>query len=289
MTDCIVCHSPNKIRKIYDHHSESYLLYAFKKILGCKYTTSGAFNGVVHVCVRCGHGVLSVPPAEDEIEAYYKKQYWTTRPTIPQQTKEQSDAFKNDLRARFQTDFVLNHIKLDAGSDVLEIGAGAAYASLLLRERSNGLLSLNVCEPGENWVGYYNQNDIKRLSSYFPFQGDQKFDYIHTSHWLEHVVNLHSTVERLAKITKSNGFVFIEVPNTESFYWSLPLLDTPHIHFFTRASLSRVFERHNFHCIEIGTFGQTFFEKFKGKPMLTADYGPAEKGCWIRALFKRKQ
>ena len=66
---------------------------------------------------------------------------------------------------------------------------------------------------------------------YFPFKTDIKFDFIHTSHWLEHIVDVNKTMAKINSMLTNKGGLFIEVPNTE-FYWDYPQTDTPHIHFF---------------------------------------------------------
>jgi SAM-dependent methyltransferase len=171
--------------------------------------------------------------------------------------------------------------------NILEIGAAAAYASLLLRETVEGNVNLNVCEPGKNWEDYYIKHEIRKVANYFPFEAQFSFDYIHTSHWLEHVLDLNQTIPELSNMLVPNGYIFVEVPNTEHFYWDLPIEDVPHIHFFTRKSLIESFKSHGFECCNIEECGITYADGYNGVNVTPDKYGVLNKGYWIRALFKK--
>ena len=115
-----------------------------------------------------------------------------------------------------------------------------------------------------------------------------QFDYIHASHWLEHVLDLESTILSLRDLSSQEGLIFIEVPNTEHDYWSSTWLDIPHIHFFTMSSLKNVFGRFSFRCLDVGEFGITWAEQNQGVQLTGGDYGPRKKGWWLRALFEKE-
>lgn len=149
-------------------------------------------------------------------------------------------------------------------------------------------MHVHVCEPGRQWDAYYRRQGIEKVADYFPFEATKNFDYVHTSHWLEHALDLRETLATLHAIINPSGFLFVEVPNTEHFYWSLPEADTPHIHFFTRTSLIKAFEKHAFECVNVGEFGITYLDRHNGVAVTDDDYGPREKGGWIRALFRKR-
>ncbi len=287
MKQCIVCDSKIGKKKIYNQHTSNHVLYYLKQLLLGGKKDEIPFDGFVQICTACGHGVMATPPTTFQLEEYYKQQYWSTRPMLTDQVKITKDAFKQDLRAQSQIDFISAYADVNSIKVLLEIGAGPAFASLVLKERRNNSLVINVCEPGEGWREHYRENSIINISPYFPFESNQKFDYIHTSHWLEHMLDLKDTVIRLNRFLNPSGMIFVEVPNTEYQYWDLPLSDTPHIQFFTPSSLVKVFENHGFECLKVGTFGQTFYEKFKGVPLNENNYKESKNGFWIRSLFRK--
>ncbi|GAJ21743.1 unnamed protein product, partial [marine sediment metagenome] len=139
-------------------------------------------------------------------------------------------------------DISLREINCSRIKNALEIGAGSAHALILLRDKcDNPSINFYVCELGKQWEEYYKIQRIQKIADFFPFKSDKTFDYIHLSHWLDHVISLNETISELNKIMNPNGYVFVEVHNTEHAYWSLPLNDTPHIHFFTQKSLVEAF------------------------------------------------
>ena len=99
--------------------------------------------------------------------------------------------------------------------------------------------------------------------------------------------DLDETLLALRNITSSTGYIFLEVPNTEHFYWELPLGDLPHIQFFTKKSLILAFHKYNFDCIEIGEYGLTYIEEKNRIPLSPDRYGACDKGFWLRALFRK--
>lgn len=287
--NCIVCQSKNSSSYLYDNHKGKLgarVLDTFYRILK---SNANPFSGLIGVCKECGHGVLQKTPTQQQVETYYRSAYWSDRDELTKNFTLSNDAYKFDLRASSQVDFIEGVVSLGDLNEILEIGAGPAFASLLLREKAgSGGLRLNACEPGLVWEKHYEKHGVQKISDYFPFSTEKRFDYIHTSHWLEHIVNLHDTIQHLGRMTTIGGYIFVEVPNTEHFYWDLQLKDTPHVHFFTRRSLVRAFENHGFQTMKTGLFGQTFFDKFSGKQLSESDYHTERSdGFWLRSLFKK--
>lgn len=260
-----------------------YLMPRFKRVAT---RNLSPFKGNIFVCGACGYGGMEDVPSESEVYRYYENQYWADRSTVASVVYKAQ--YKSNSRAEYQIKFVLNELqKADVNiKKVLEIGAAAACASLLFRDVwKKKLLLLHACEPGKQWIRYYQECDIKQVAEFFPFQSKTSFDYIHTSHWLEHVTDVHETLYKMHEILNKDGYVFVEVPNTEHFYWDLPNTDTPHIHFFTRVSLTKLFSKHDFKCVKIGEYGITFHDILKGIPAMQ---DAREKGSYIRALFRKK-
>lgn len=303
---CSVCNSEINLKRKYDNHAKRLHLKPFiKRLLSSLdflIPTSMArlkrvssvkrvfFKGSVGICSNCGHGEMTTKPTKEQLIDYYENSYWASysRPSKVKQAMNIND-YKNNPRAIHQVNFSLSEINSISGHiDVLEIGAAAAYSLMLFRDRiGKDRVNLNVCEPGKNWESYYIRHNIKKVARYFPFETQLSFDYLHTSHWLEHVLDLNETISELGRLTKPNGYIFVEVPNTEHFYWDLPIEDIPHIHFFTRKSLTLSFESHGFECCNIEECGITYAEGYAGVSVTSDRYGECDKGYWIRALFRK--
>ena len=257
-----------------------------KSAVRLKRLSGNIFRGDVLVCSGCGYGVLNKRLSEHDLLSFYANQYWRAR-NVQSMVSNTSD-FKRDPRANHQVRFIHPYLKQRKMHKLLEIGAGRALVLQHLRDKCFPNSELYVCEPGREWDDYYLERQLERIDEFFPFKTGRKFDYIHTSHWLEHVLELEETVNTLHKLLSPKGIVFVEVPNTEHYYWDLGETDNPHIHFFTKSSLRNIFDRFSFECIEMGEFGITFQDRNMGNRADMKDFGPKSKGFWIRALFQKK-
>ncbi|MES2884949.1 MAG: class I SAM-dependent methyltransferase [Pseudomonadota bacterium] len=231
---------------------------------------------------------MQTPPTVEQLKQYYSSFYWSrsSRTSAVKNVVVQQDVHLRDPRALHQIDFVWPAIGSKPLQNVLEIGAGSASSLLLLKHKcGEPAPALHVCEPGSQWEDHYRQHRVARIADYFPFETAVSFDYIHTSHWLEHVSKLGETVGHLRDMLKPGGYVFVEVPNTEHDYWTQAINDVPHIHFFTPRSLQRAFEVQGLKCLKLEEAGITFNDHCKGIKPTAEDFGPREKGFWIRALF----
>lgn len=303
---CKVCDSELTLRKKYNEHVAVLSLKTLiKKLLpffdfiipgfipkfkrySSKKSPFRAFRGHISVCSNCGYGVMENPPTKIELQRYYQEEYWSQRSTAVEKATVRDNEYKHDPRAIHQVDFAKEEIHCGTISNVLEIGAGAAYGSLLLRNRcKDSTINLYVCEPGAQWEDYYQRQGTKKIADNFPFETSERFDFVHTSHWLDHTQDLDETLSYLNTIINPSGYIFVEVHNTEHFYWDLPTMDIPHIHFFTRRSLVKAFENHKFDCLKIGEYGITYLDRQNGISVTPDKYGACDKGFWIRGLFKK--
>ena len=284
---CIICGSTDLLLKKYNQHIKvnhtlkQKVKKFIKKIIK---RNSTMFNGYVDICNSCGYGAMENIPNVNELQKYYNTQYWDWRATNV--TEIPIDGYKNDDRANTQIQLVLEY--LPDINNVLEVGAGGAFASLKLRDffkEKNKKVDLYVCEPGKQWVEYYKTQEIIRIAEFFPFFSDIKFDYIHTSHWLEHITDVRQTVKELSGLLNENGYLFIEVPNTGKNYWDLDFEDIPHIHFFTKFSLQKLMENNGFDCLYIEEYGVTHQEYYLMHHL--NNYNKQENGIWIRAIFRK--
>ncbi len=285
---CKVCGSKSNRMTNYKNISKKMALKLFLfKIFNFKEDyLDFTFNGKIILCNDCKYGVMQNPPNEADLKKYYEKKYWDKRlPTVEiKQSKSQN------LRSNYQYRFIKNYIKPLMNISMLEIGAGPAFSSILIRNKiKNVKISIDVCETGEQFNEHYKNNNINRVAHFFPFDSNKKYDYIHCSHWLEHVHDLDSTVKNLKYLLNINGLIFIEVPNTEHFYFdqsSIQINHIPHIQFFSVTSLKLIFEKFSFKTLKIKECGETREEYYKG--LSSPIFGNNLKGKWIRALFKKQ-
>ena len=211
-------------------------------------------------CKQCGYGYYNRYITPESIKQYYEEEYWNSE-GLPREQWKDIELFLNDIRAQGQYQCIKPILKRSSVFNVLEVGAGAALFSRYLKNKYEQDVNLHVVEPGNGWQEYYQELEINRVAGFFPFESKQKFDYIHTSHWLEHVLDLDQTLKELKKLLNCKAYLFIEVPNCNEEYFSSNISDTPHIHFFTKQSLQKLLEKYGFNTITIGEYGITNSEE----------------------------
>jgi hypothetical protein len=318
MKNCSVCNSTDLSKYPYDNHlyrtKKSYIKYPIKYLLAraispvlskfhskyCDWADVklifSPFSWITR-CKNCGYGVYDKSITPRLLEKYYNTVY-RARGLLPDQWQKKD--YLEDSRAIGQYCCVENWIDKFPKLNMLEIGAGKAYFSRLVKEKHQGEVKLNVVEPGNCWGLYYKELGIPLVAKFFPFESNLKFHYIHTSHWLEHVSDLCRALDKIKSLLVKDGLLFIEVPNCSDDYYSLDVGDIPHIHFFTRESLSILLEKYGFQTLVIGEHGESYREeKERWKDPENFDKGiiqgahisilknvPRKGGASLRALFK---
>lgn len=292
MTTCRVCSSKNLYSKMYDHHlvsisnppsTDDY------SVLKNKVPEHFIFKGFVNICRDCGHGVMASIPDAEQISTFYKLQFWKKasleqRPTSASAGQQSP---KHLARAKRQQEFISKYVYLNSIKSCLEIGPGEAYLTLALKEQASQDCRFDLCEPSTSWDDYYKINKLNKVAEFFPFASDRKYHLIVASHWLEHIADPASTFQLLSDQLDDGGFLMIEVPNTANNYWSLPIKDAPHIHFFTLQSLIKLASAAGFNCIEGCEFGISLEDYLQGIEANYQSSGPTARGYSAAAIFQK--
>ena len=149
--------------------------------------------------------------------------------------------------------FIQTHINMDSPRKILDIGCGSG--ALLYKYLSDGHCCVGVDYDEQHLVA-------GRSHGLTLFAGDSKvvnekeFDMVVLSHSLEHMVMPEQTIEKINKILKPDGYIFIEVPNVLD--WIKPpyrdlmhFIQFVHIYNFTPQSLSNLMMKFGFERIAI--------------------------------------
>lgn len=207
-----------------------------------------------------------------------------------------------DDRADGQWDFVESYLPGRRGLRILEVGGADALASRRIRDRVPDA-TLDVVEPSERWLPYYARHGIRRVAAFFPFDSPDRYDYIHMSHTLEHLIDLTGALNALRERLVDHGLLFVEVPNCTEEYWSEDTFDPDgHIHYFTADSLARFAVAAGFDVVRTITAGMTHRERnrfYKEGDRFAREIverctrsirenEPQPEGEYLRALFRRR-
>ncbi len=162
--------------------------------------------------------------SKSELDKYYKNQYLDTfrldikYGVIPQ------DFFHiqmlKDLVPTFEEKF----------ESILNFGSGHGGISHILD--FSGDFQLLTLDPTKSPLKLPN-SQIKHVYE-FDEIADKSIDLIYSSHSLEHVSDLESTIHEFKRILKNDGLLFIEVPNADHFEDGPQnnRIDIPHTYYF---------------------------------------------------------
>ena len=248
-------------------------------------------------CKSCGYGRYERQLTPESLYDYYSTLYFGLESRVELNIVNSI----TDERAVGQFNFVKRDLLNITPKNLLEIGAADSFATMLIRQHYKNV-RIDVVEPMEEFNEYYQKNSINKVADFFPFTPSRIYDYIHTSHWLEHVSDIETSLNLLRQMLIGTGLIFIEVPNCCEEYWSEKMKDDHgHIHYFTEKSLIAFFQSSGFELVKIGTFGLNHPElnKYWVSPDLldvkTLEKGsksiinniPTHNGAYIRALFRK--
>ena len=165
-------------------------------------------------CTRCGlvyqNPRLNVERIkdyyDDEYIAHRKKTSWGILTPLYSRAMENHDRRKDRLMSK--------HVKLDRGSEVLDVGCGAGTFLLRLR-RLYGSRITGVDFKDLSSLPGFDQLEFHCGLFYGRDWGDRRFDLITMWHFLEHDYDPMRTLRLAGSLLKPEGRLVIEVPRLD--------------------------------------------------------------------------
>jgi SAM-dependent methyltransferase len=213
-----------------------------------------ALSDVVR-CAACGHMQLAQMP-EDAVlgEAYA--------------TAESGDYVAEEAGQRATAAAVLARVEAWApGRRLLDLGCWVGF--LMAEARSRGWEATGV-EPSEFASAFARERlglDVRTADLFAAELPAGTFDAVVLGDVLEHLPRPGEALDRVATLLASSGVLCLMLPDAGSRvaglmgarWWSV--LPT-HVHYFTRASLRRLLERHGYEVLETGTQPKAFTVRY---------------------------
>lgn len=193
------------------------------------------------VCMDCSLKFMNPRPTREAYKHFYENQFWQQKirnkgyhkagqawqrgkyqwdneeDWDPEFGRENLSEKLSRLRIDMITKALSEHVTLQEGTDILEVGC--AFPVTLRSLRDNQKCSVYAIEPSEEaradiekdgniqLIGRYAEELEEMIAS------DRKFDAIIFSHILENTVDPFSIVQFAAKNLKEGGVIYMQTPN----------------------------------------------------------------------------
>jgi len=167
-------------------------------------------------------------PTRLSLDEFYKQDYWASRNQQSIIVTRRDIAHFEQFRGYLPQD-LLKPLR------VLNFGSGHGGISFLMSALGHFVVNVDpfTLDPER----FEHQTDLGNVEG--------EFDLVYSSHSLEHVTDIDSTLSRIIDLLKPRGILFVEVPNAEIEHKEGPiselsksLISPPHTYYFTRRFFS---------------------------------------------------
>lgn len=232
----------------------------------------------IRSCLDCGFWWTSNIPLEKEIGGYYQSEEYVSH-------SNSSKGLINYLYLKVRS-FTLKqkmrwiHKRINKGV-LLDIGSGTGHFLKQAKESGWEVRGLEPDAQARKIAKSINGLDLEPIESLYTSENGA-YDVLTMWHVLEHVYHLEEDVNQLSKLIKSGGFIYIAVPNRNSYdakYYGAnwAAYDVPrHLYHFREKDVIALMERNELiHCETIPMRFDSYYvsmlsEKIKGGSLLKA-------------------
>lgn len=185
-------------------------------------------------------------------------------------------------------------------ADVFDDGANRGDFAKYIFKKKN--FSYTGCEPDKICFKSYDKKTPKIINSYTEnFKPKKKFDIIYSSHTLEHTDSLLNHIKKLDEILKTNGYIFIDLPNTEQInqeknIYEEYFVEKHRFHFFP-TDIIQIFENLNYKLTFLETDDYNFTcifqkiitnQKISKKKLISTSPNIFRKRCKMLLMYRKK-
>ena len=245
--NCLICNKGNSV-KFLDNYK-----------LEIKEDTNYFQNLKIYRCDDCDFCFVNPMPSEQKLNYFYENIYRSDgRPPylVSENYEDQMKHYLEDKNLSYLL-YLTTLVDVKKVKTFYDFGGGDGDLGFALKKKFPQLKLF--CTEGDSQCkkilddrGYNNLKDFSKIN--------QKFDLITTTHSLEHLPDINSIFKKFKEILNSNGYIFFEVPNCPKEYWEGRPYDGPHLLFYTKKSIEKLAEIHDFEIINF-SFSAYSFEK----------------------------
>lgn len=221
----------------------------FRKLLKVKDFTVSDESFELVECVACGFRFTANPPEQDQIGRYYQSDAYISHTDskkgifnrIYQLIRKQAIASKRKL--------VIHQSHCSTGH-LLDYGCGTGAFLMEMKSAGWQVQGMEPDPGAASRAAELTSSTISHPDQLSSLPG-KSFNVVTMWHVLEHVHDLHGTLEQVKRILKQDGTLIVAVPNHKSFdathyaeHWAA--YDVPrHLHHFSPDSLSKLMQLHS--------------------------------------------
>lgn len=177
------------------------------KIMGPSFPQTPAF---VAKCKTCGLLYMNTEATQQDFLSYYK--YGAVAPKYNEMFgKEATEDYYRHLETLIQP-------YMNKKSRILDIaGAWGEFAEFM---QDLGYEDITVLDPNEKCITNAKELGVKTIttdSTDMDTVAADSFDMVILNHSLEHVLDVETTMDNIARVLVDGGYLFIEVPDVEGY------------------------------------------------------------------------
>jgi 2-polyprenyl-3-methyl-5-hydroxy-6-metoxy-1,4-benzoquinol methylase len=181
-------------------------------------------------------------------------------------------------RHKLRFDFIKKYVKK---GKLFDLGAGWGHFLLAAQELGYEASGIEMSEQQYQYC--VNDKHLKvEHGDFFLMDESQKYDVVTMWDVLEHIDRADVCIEKCARITNTGGYIFILIPQSDSFIASMmkrnwKMMGLDHVNYFNKKTITQLLGKYGYEVQEIrSSFELKLFVMYTVLP-------------WIKRLKKRKK
>jgi SAM-dependent methyltransferase len=219
-------------------------------VCGSAQPATPLYSGILR-CPACGYVYADMRLTDEELFALYDERFFTGAEFSDYAADEKY--FRKNFRLRFRE---LKHF-LDPTrhNSLLEIGSAYGFFLDVVRAQFNSVQGIDITAAGVQYARDRFKLDVVQADFLAHDFGQQKFDVVCMWDTIEHLRAPHLYVEKIARLTEPGALLAVTTADIESLNSRLRgkrwrMIHPPtHLHYFSAATLARLFNRYGFEVI----------------------------------------
>ncbi len=219
-------------------------------ICGSAQPATPLYSGILR-CPACGYVYADMRLTDEELFALYNEQFFTGAEFSDYAADEKF--FRKNFRLRFRE--LRKSLDPARHRTLLEIGSAYGFFLDAVRDQFTSVQGIDITEAGVNYARDRFKLDVVKADFLAHDFERQKFDVICMWDTIEHLRAPHLYVEKIARLTEPGALLAVTTADIESFNSRLRgkswrMIHPPtHLHYFSAATLTRLFDRYDFEVI----------------------------------------